>query len=154
MSRKRFTFANGLSTLAWQTLIPVLLPVSLHQKREIRNSRMKIQKLNPVSIRIPVLDLDEFTEAASWYLNWLVSWPIAAVWLATCIYSLLSLAISWDRIGSVEIFSRDNFFWLIATWLFLKGIHELAHVLVCKKFGGKNWQRRNTVFVTDSYAVC
>ena len=111
--------------------------VALREKQETRDEQMKIQKLNPVSIRIPLVDLDRFAETACRYLHWLVSWPIAAIWLATCVYGLLSLTISWDRIGNVDVFSRNNFIWMIATWLILKLIHEFAHVLVCKKFGGK-----------------
>lgn len=109
----------------------------LHEKDKERNAKANVQKLNPISIRIPLIELDSFTESAAKYFGWLVSWPMAIIWAITCLYGLVSIAMTWDSLGQVSVFSRDNVFWMIATWLVLKSIHEFAHVLACKCFGGK-----------------
>ncbi len=109
----------------------------IREKQDSHASRMNLQKLNPISIRLPLVELDRFTESAEKYFGWLVSWPLAIVWTTTCMYGLITLWMSWDRIGEVPVFSRDNIFWMSLTWLILKSIHEFAHVLVCKRFGGK-----------------
>ncbi len=109
----------------------------LKDQQETRNAQLNVQKLNPISIRIPICDLDRFTTAIEKYLGWLVSWPIAIVWIATCLYALISLAMAWDQVGQFNLLSRNNLIWMAVTWIVLKGIHELAHVLVCKRFGGR-----------------
>ena len=55
-----------------------------------------------------------------------------------CSYATCLVAYDWDRIvhDSVQAFSRDSLVWLGATWLILKFVHEAAHGIACKKFGG------------------
>ncbi len=109
----------------------------LREKHNNQQTQKNIQQLNPISIRIPLVELDKGTETLNRYLGWLVSWPMAAVWVAVVLYGTLSLMVSWDKAGFVEVLSRDNWISMAATWIVLKGIHEAAHVLACKRFGGK-----------------
>ena len=108
------------------------------QQKAADAKKPQIQQLNPISIRLPLVELDRMAGMLSRYTNWVISWPMAFVWLATCCYGVISLAMSWDRIGQAAVFSCDNLVWMILPWLILQLIHELAHVLTCKKFGGSS----------------
>lgn len=96
-----------------------------------------LSKLNPISIRFPLIELDGLTSSLARYLTWLLSWPITVLWVATCTVATMCMLLSWDKIQQIDLVSRDAWFWFVATWLVLKGVHELAHVVVCKLLGGK-----------------
>ena len=95
---------SGLATTRSSTSVD-----RLREKQEAREAGMKIQRLNPISIRIPLLPLDGVTETLHRYLHWLISWPMLVIWVATCLYALAAVAIAWDKIDSVQIFSRPTF---------------------------------------------
>ena len=98
-------------------------------ERNERSGLMQyLQKLNPISIRIPLIELDDISSSLSRYLGWLLSWPVAILWVGVCTIAAMLVFLSWDKLAWIDIVSRDNWLWFMATWLVLKGIHELAHV--------------------------
>ena len=64
---------------------------------------------------------------------------MAFVWVFTCALALVSLLASQSSTSqySVEVFNRDNMIWLGLSWLVLKLIHEFAHALACRHYGGR-----------------
>lgn len=110
------------------------------EDRQNRTAKQKtVQKLNPISIRFPLWNPDKLVTHATRFLGWMISWPFAMVWLFVCSYALVSVAMDWERLvyGSAQVFTRNGLLWMVATWLGLKVVHELAHAVACKKFGGK-----------------
>ncbi|NND98783.1 MAG: HlyD family efflux transporter periplasmic adaptor subunit [Pirellulaceae bacterium] len=111
----------------------------LNQRREKASTAKLVQGMNPISIRIPLFNPDRFVASTVKYLSWLFTPHAAVIWVAVCLFALISLAAGYDpdRQSGVEVFSRDNVFWLGASWLVLKLIHEFAHALACRRFGGR-----------------
>ncbi len=143
MGAKAFSEDDAIGLCKW--LVEVELAhtdattasVRLAERQKDREKSQAIQKINPISIRFPLLELDSIAASLSTYFGWLISWRFAVVWCATVVIGLVSLLISWETSASTEVFSRDNWVWFTVTWIVLKIIHESAHVLACKKFGGK-----------------
>ena len=116
------------STISMDRIIESNQPADLVQR---------LQKLNPISIRLPLFELDGITTAFARYAGWVLSWPIAVLWIVLCAAATMFMFLSWDKLQWIDLASRDAWIWFAGTWLALKGIHELAHVVVCKLLGGK-----------------
>lgn len=108
-------------------------------QREKTSRQKTIQKLNPISIRVPLWNPDKLVTHATHLFGWLFSWPFAMIWMFVCTYAFIGVSMDWDRLfqSGVQVFSRNGLLWMAATWLLLKLVHELAHAVACKKFGGK-----------------
>ena len=109
-------------------------------KRRDRVTRSKLMSLlNPISVRIPLFNPDRVVAATAKYLGWMFTPYAAVVWIFTCLLAIVSLAAGagTGHAGNVEIFSRNNWFWLGLTWMALKVVHEYAHALTCRHFGGR-----------------
>ena len=54
------------------------------------------------------------------------------------VYAIYLIATDFGRFSrsSQVVFSRDNWWVLVAAWLGLKIVHETAHAVACRKFGG------------------
>jgi putative peptide zinc metalloprotease protein len=71
-------------------------------------------------------------------VGWLFG-PIAlAAWAAALVVGAYHIASQYDRFSaaSMGILAPGNWLLLGACWILLKLVHELAHGLTCKKFGG------------------
>lgn len=109
----------------------------LQEKTSKVEKAKNIQRLNPISVRFPLCNLDKTAEFASRYLGRFVSSTFAIIWIMTVGWAAFSLWSAPQSLGQINFFSRDNVLWMILTWLVLKTIHELAHIVSCKKFGGR-----------------
>jgi len=113
------------------------------QSRERMATDQAMQKatswLNPITLKIPLASPDGFITAANRVLGWLVSPFGAFLWLAMVCYGFGLLLIHSDRFfsGSLTSFSANDVLWFAVAWLLLKLVHEMAHGLVCKSFGGR-----------------
>ncbi|MCA9218271.1 MAG: efflux RND transporter periplasmic adaptor subunit, partial [Planctomycetales bacterium] len=97
-----------------------------------------LQRLNPMYIRVPLMKPDQFLDSVTSWAGWMhgsVGWTLTAVLglLACC-----QLMVEWDRfiVASQGILAPNRWLWLFLAWLLLKVVHEMAHGVVCKKYGG------------------
>ncbi|QDT11194.1 HlyD family efflux transporter periplasmic adaptor subunit [Planctomycetes bacterium K23_9] len=111
----------------------------LNERRQNSDSAKILGMLNPISVRIPLMNPDRIVAIANQSIGWLVSRPAAIIWLVTCIYAAISLGANFDRFGggSISVFSRYDWLLLGLTWMVLKIVHEFAHALTCRRFGGR-----------------
>ncbi|MGI9518414.1 MAG: HlyD family efflux transporter periplasmic adaptor subunit [Pirellulaceae bacterium] len=109
------------------------------QQQEQTAQRKFMQRLNPISIRFALWNPDHVVTNVTRWVGWMISWPMALAWIFVCTYALIAVLMDWDRLvqGGVQVFTRDGLFWMAASWLVLKLIHELAHAVACKQFGGR-----------------
>ena len=110
-----------------------LLEVADRAKR-----RARMQWLNPLMIKVPLGSPEPLLRQVAPWMMWLVSRPIVVVWLIICAIATYQLVGRWHDLGSDAnlVLSRNNWIWLGLTLLLLKIIHELAHALTCRRFGG------------------
>ena len=109
------------------------------EQHEQQQKQKMLSYLNPMMIRIPIFNPDSIVTTFSRFVNFLISPLGAIIWLAVVIFGFLQLLAHWDAFvtNRVSSFSAEDFIWIGLTWVVLKLVHELAHSLVCKKFGGR-----------------
>lgn len=93
---------------------------------------------NPFWIRIPLGRPDNLLKFLEPALGWLFSVPATIVALICIVSSALRLIAAREQFATAarQVFAPDNWLWLLAAWIFLKVIHETAHGLVCRRYGG------------------
>ena len=109
------------------------------EQHEMQKKQRMVSYLNPMMMRFPLFNPDPIVSGISRFVNFLIS-PLGAVlWTVVVAWGFTLLARNWqefytDRVSS---FGAVDIIWLGVTWVILKIIHELAHSLVCKRYGGR-----------------
>ena len=98
-----------------------------------------LAKLNPFWIRIPFGRPQEFLKLLSPIVGWLFSPISTCVGLGIILLATIRLSVDWTSFAaaSENVFATDNWLWLLVAWIGLKTIHELAHGVVCQRYGGE-----------------
>ena len=109
------------------------------EQHEMMQKQKMVSYLNPMMMRMPLFNPDPIVTNISRYCSFLISPLGALLWLAAVIWGFTLLARNWDDfwLNRVSSFGGIDFVWLGVTWMILKVIHELAHSLACKTFGGR-----------------
>ena len=112
------------------------------RRREQRDDREALMRtmswINPIMLKIPLFKPDSIVTKMEKYLGWLVSPGGAILWCMVVVYGFLQLGLNWKHFVSSQIssFSAYDIVWYALAWLVLKSLHELAHSIVCKRYGG------------------
>lgn len=105
-----------------------------------QSARAKLMGLlNPLSFKLPLFNPNRILGNMGFVAHVLFSVWFLLAWLGVGCYAASILLTEWQKIGlsSLQIFSGFQWLWLLLAWIGLKAIHELAHGLACKKFGGE-----------------
>jgi putative peptide zinc metalloprotease protein len=136
--------ADGLAIAQWLVDAGLASPVdqagnivarslSDHDSTERRR-----ESFNPLAVKLTLFNPDALlgkllpfaAPAFGWLgvMTWIFTWSVAC-------YLVLG---HWDNFASEAraILNRDHWLGLFAAWLGLKVLHESAHALACKNFGG------------------
>ncbi|MEZ6055630.1 MAG: hypothetical protein R3C01_02895 [Planctomycetaceae bacterium] len=91
-----------------------------------------------MSQRFPLLHPRESVDLLTRMFGWCFGPPMILLWVLLVAIGISTIALHWDRFrqSTDTIIARDNWMWLIGVWLGLKVVHELAHGIACRKFGG------------------
>ena len=109
------------------------------EQHEAMRKQKMVSYLNPMMVRFPLFDPDAIVSTINRFIGFIIS-PLGAIaWLVVVGWGFTLLARNWSEFWSdrVSSFGGIDFVWLAVTWVILKVIHELAHSLVCKRFGGR-----------------
>jgi putative peptide zinc metalloprotease protein len=106
---------------------------------EQRQSRKLIERLNPLSFKLPLGNPDRLAEQLTRGLGWIHSLPAMLLAMGLAITGLISLLSQWAEFqhSARTIFAPDNWLWLTLTWIGLKVVHEASHAVACKRLGGR-----------------
>ena len=107
--------------------------------RKRRRMLWKQWVMNPLSVRIPLLDPDAFLTRWADALSWLFTWRGAMLWLAVVSPALVLAAQQWTELTSNlsdQVLAHDNLLLLIVVFPFIKALHELGHGFAVKVWGG------------------
>ena len=103
-----------------------------------KNKASLLSKLNPFWIKLPLGNPDKFFDSS---LSWcrFAFHPLSIlVSFIAILLGLLTALTNWNELfGGFHILASSNWIWLLASWVFLKIIHEFAHGIVCRYFGGR-----------------
>ena len=114
-------------------------PDRLQRTASAARRKAIVQKVNPITLRVPLIRSDRYAVVAGRYLRWLFTLPAVLAVLMMMAVAGLQVAVQWDRFtaSAAGIFSPDGWLGLLAGWIVLKVIHELGHAIVCRKYGGR-----------------
>jgi len=109
------------------------------EQHEQQQKQKMVSYLNPMMMRMPLFNPDPIVSMVSRFVGFLVSPAGGVIWLTVCIYGFLLLGQHWSEFinNRVNSFGAMDIVWIGLTWCLLKLVHELAHSVVCKKFGGR-----------------
>ncbi len=113
------------------------------ERRQEQHDQIQKQNLtsylNPMMLRLPLFNPDSIVTDIARFTKFIFNPLGLMVWLVVVVYGFLQLGMHWQEffIDRIESFGASDLLWIAAAWLVLKLIHELAHSLVCKTFGGR-----------------
>lgn len=130
----RWALTSGLASTAQSRQSErVLLAAEAVAKRK------RAEWLNPICLKIPFGNPDPILKKLAPLLGWVFSPLALLVWLGVVATGLGMLAMRWGEFSTATFntLSPDNWIWLACSWLVLKLVHEAAHGLACRRFGGE-----------------
>ncbi|MEQ1824856.1 MAG: biotin/lipoyl-binding protein [Pirellula sp.] len=111
---------------------------SMQGRCSVHSRRQRQTRWNPLALRMGLWNPDATLEASLPYVRFLFHRSSVVVWGCFLLLGATCVAWNWNRFQatSTSIFSVENGSWLATAWLLLKLIHECAHAMTCKRFGG------------------
>ncbi|HEX7970730.1 MAG TPA: PqqD family peptide modification chaperone [Thiobacillus sp.] len=123
---------------------------ALFERHEERRARIRRGALNPLSFRLPLFDPSALLRRLDG-LGQLIFRPWALwLWLAVTGAATMSAFVHWNELRSHAALSMLTPRYLLLLWLcfpFIKGLHELAHGLAVRRWGGDVTQMGVTLLV-------
>ncbi|MCA8999005.1 MAG: efflux RND transporter periplasmic adaptor subunit [Planctomycetaceae bacterium] len=94
---------------------------------------------NPFWIKIPLLRSDALLNGLMPLVGWIFSGPMCLVAMILLFWAMTVISGHYDQflLSSQQLFSSTNWLSLLIVWSTLKVVHELAHGLVCLRYGGR-----------------
>ena len=104
-----------------------------------RNIKRRNAFMNPLAIRVPLLDPNELLNRFIPWVRPVFSKPAALFWCLVVGFALLLSMVNFPAIDASfdsDILSPGNFLSMIAVFIFIKAAHEFAHAFTVKMWGG------------------
>ncbi len=116
---------------------PAMTQRLITQANQIQFSK-RLSWLNPLFLRLPLFHPNNFIKRLTPWTSWLFSQWFLMIWLILAGVATHCIWENWQRVSdqSFGIFAPGRWLWMLLGWLALKLIHEMAHGVACKKFGG------------------
>ena len=119
--------------------LPDAGPAQQVGRAEANKDLSLLRRLNPFWMKLKLGNPDRLLTRIRPCCGWLLSrWAVACGVLLICV-GLIVVMTDWNRFtaSSHAIFAPHNWLSLGIAWVLLKVVHELAHALSCKRFGGE-----------------
>lgn len=113
----------------------------LHSRHhEFERRRLLQQFKSPLSIRIPLLDPENFLRKTMPLVSPLIGFGGALLWITVVIYGFIQLVVHWEVLTSNigdRVLALENLVLIAMTYPVVKAIHELGHAYCVKKWNGE-----------------
>ena len=111
----------------------------LNQQAKALNKQKLMGLLNPISCKFKLFNPNKALQKVQPYMQWMFSTWFLIIWCAVGLYTLTQIYTHWDKMGAASsgILSGYSWIWLMLTWLLLKIVHEAAHGVACRRYGGE-----------------
>ncbi len=114
-------------------------------------SRHKLQKkFNPLAVRFPLLDPDKLLNRLIVFMRPMFSWVGMVIWSLLVGFAFLLAIIYYPSLAAAlsrDIMAPDNLLTLALSYCFIKLVHEFAHALTVKNWGGEVHEMGVTLLV-------
>jgi putative peptide zinc metalloprotease protein len=107
------------------------------QQRSLNKAKL-MGWINPISIKTKLFNPNRLLQKIQPWCQWCFHRTTLLVWTLLGAMATWIVFTRWSDLGSasVGILAGDRWIWMLAMWLLLKVIHELAHGVACKRYGG------------------
>lgn len=105
-----------------------------------RNRTFLMSFMNPLAVRLPLIDPDDFVSATMPLIRPLISWFGALVWLAVVGYGGFLALAHWNELTKNvvdRVLTAQNLGLLVLVYICVKAVHEMGHAYVVKRWGGE-----------------
>ena len=102
--------------------------------------KLVMSLINPLAIRVPVLDPEEFLNATFPIVRPIFSWLGAFSFIVIVSYAIMLAGVHWSELTeniADRVFAAESQLLLLLTYPFVKILHELGHGYAIKKWGGE-----------------
>ena len=145
VAEEKLTPEQAVTICQWLVQSNLVLSDSFDSSKRLGSQANAIDKqklmgwLNPISFKVTLFNPNNILSACQRAFSWLFSGWFLVLWLVTGGYAMSVLFGRWDDLGnaSAGILSGTSWISLLVFWLLLKVVHEFAHGLACKKYGGE-----------------
>lgn len=98
-----------------------------------------LQRLNPFWMKLSFGCPDRVLSALLPFVGWALSPWASLLAVGVMLFGAATVVTHWSAFlaSAATVFSTDNWFCLALAWILLKLVHELAHGLTCKRYGGE-----------------
>ncbi|MCP5418647.1 MAG: M50 family metallopeptidase [Chromatiaceae bacterium] len=120
------------------------------RSRRERQQRLRRTFMNPLSIRIPLLDPDRILKRLLPWVNPLFTRAGAIIWLLVVLLAAVLTLTHFHTIGQAfdsDILAPLNLIWLLLVFWGIKTVHEFAHAFAVKRWGGEVHEMGITLLV-------
>ncbi|MEM1340779.1 MAG: PqqD family peptide modification chaperone [Pseudomonadota bacterium] len=107
---------------------------------KLRTKKKVMSVLNPLALRVPLLDPENFLKLTMPLVRPFLSLPGLVLYLAVVIYGASLAVTHWDALTSNmldRLLTTENLFLILVTYPVVKAIHELGHAYTITRWGGE-----------------
>jgi putative peptide zinc metalloprotease protein len=108
--------------------------------KEHKSNKFKQRYSNPLSVKVPLWDPENFLQRHLSKVSWLFHWQIGLIWLLVISAAALATAINWQAISTyftINTLSPYNLIIMGILYPLIKVLHELGHAFSAKYEGGE-----------------
>jgi len=95
--------------------------------------------INPLSCKFTLFNPNRLLTGLQPYTSWLFSLWVFLIWLSVGGYAMTLLVSDWNAVGSAAtgVLAGSKWIWMLLIWIALKLVHETAHGIACRRYGGE-----------------
>ena len=99
----------------------------------------RIQNVNPIGFKLRLFDADGLSNKLKGFGQVLFSPVFVVLWLLVVGWATIAAYSEFERLvqQTKVVIQPENWIWLSLAWVVLKSLHELAHAIACKHYGGR-----------------
>lgn len=108
--------------------------------RRQRRRKLMMSMLNPLALRLPLFDPEEFLRAVAPLARLMFSSVGLVLYLAITLWAGVEVVLHWEELTSNiadRVLATENLMLLLLAYPFVKALHELGHALAVKRWGGE-----------------
>jgi putative peptide zinc metalloprotease protein len=105
-----------------------------------RRRKLLLSFLNPLAVRIPLIDPERFLSSTFPLIRPLFTWFGGALLLGVIIAAVVQAGVHWSELTeniTDRVLAAESILLLVITYPFVKALHELGHGYAVKNWGGE-----------------
>lgn len=114
----------------------------LENQQKISETKSWYNRFNLITFKIPLVNPDPLLTHLMPWIGWLTGPLFFVIWGILAATALITLATHFQDFTSQSVifFSPQNLLIVGGIWILLKLLHEFAHAITCRRYGGRVYE--------------